>query len=238
MATRIDKNLPPQERYKEKLFVGSSHSWALELLSAMTPEQSLLDIGPGTGVMGRLLKQQGISKCDAVEIDPEAREFVRPHYREVTEDISELDAGQYDYVLMLDVLEHMADPERFLRDLDPIIKPGGEILISVPNIAHWSVRFSLLFGQFRYQERGILDRTHLRFFTRSSLKKMVLEQAGFRVIRQGATIEPLELILPGWLTENKPFQFLSRLRLKFAQLLPGLMAFQHLIYLKKQNLEG
>jgi len=235
MTDQKQKELPPQERYREKLFTGSSHSWALEKLKELSAQSLVLDIGPGTGVMGRLLREQGVTLCDAVEIDEQAREFVKPFYRTTVKSLSELELQQYDYVLLLDVLEHMPYPDQFLQELDPFLKPGGQILISVPNIAHWSIRFSLLFGRFNYKHRGILDKTHFRFFTRSSLKEMLCLRQDLSIKEQDATIEPLELILPIWLTKQYLFQLCSRIRLAMARFIPGLMAFQHLARVHKRK---
>jgi len=93
------------------------------------------------------------------------------------------------------VIEHLRDPEAALARLRPLLGPGGRLVVSTPNIANWAIRLSLLFGRFRYAERGILDRTHLRFFTRRSFGAL-LATAGLRVERLTATPVPLYQVVP------------------------------------------
>jgi SAM-dependent methyltransferase len=93
------------------------------------------------------------------------------------------------------VLEHLKDPQRALRDINQQLKPGGIVLVSVPNIAHLWVRLRLLRGKFDYMDRGILDRTHLRFFTRVSLEAL-LREAGLDLVKLTATPVPLPLVVP------------------------------------------
>ena len=76
-------------------------------------------------------------------------------------------------IVMLDVLEHLADPERVLREAAEVLEPRGRIVVSLPNVANLSVRIGLLFGRFRYGDRGILDRGHLRFYTRRTARELV-----------------------------------------------------------------
>ena len=91
-------------------------------------------------------------------------------------------AGEYDVIVFADVLEHLRDPERVLRSLAPFLARGGRVLASIPNVAHWSIRWRLLAGRWQYQDRGILDRTHLRFFTRETALAL-FASAGLAVTR-------------------------------------------------------
>jgi hypothetical protein len=102
--------------------------------------------------------------------------------------------------------------------------PGGAILVSVPNVAHWSVRLSLLFGRFEYARSGILDRTHLRFFTRRSFLR-TLELAGLEVEGEAFAVEPVEHLWPA-LDRNIVWRALRVVRRGFAWVWPGLFAFQ------------
>jgi SAM-dependent methyltransferase len=101
----------------------------------------------------------------------------------------------FDVIVAGDVLEHLPRPEELLGELRPLLAPGGTLLVSVPNVANVTVRAALLFGRFPYAERGILDRTHLRFYTRASARAL-LEGAGYRVVFAAATAMPFELALP------------------------------------------
>jgi 2-polyprenyl-3-methyl-5-hydroxy-6-metoxy-1,4-benzoquinol methylase len=93
------------------------------------------------------------------------------------------------------VLEHLANPEQLLARIHHWLHPEGILLASIPNIANVSIRAALLFGHFRYTERGILDRTHLSFYTRSSAERLITD-SGFRVTSVRPTAMPYELALP------------------------------------------
>lgn len=227
--------LTPQDRYQSKPFLGSSHSWAQARLKDLPPTAAVLDVGPGNGLMGKFLGDRGVKNLVAVEIDADAREHVRPIYREVVESLAQLHGQRFDMVLLLDVLEHMSDPEAFLRDLQSYLTPGGRILISVPNIAHWSVRIPLLFGSFNYTSRGILDRTHLQFFTRKRVYELLGKFPKLSMREINSSLEPLEFVLPRPLWNNILFKKLSKLRLLTARALPGFFAYQHLVMLELQE---
>jgi hypothetical protein len=94
-----------------------------------------------------------------------------------------------------DILEHLPRPERLLELVRPFIARDGVLMLSLPNVANVTVRFSLAAGRFRYADRGILDRTHLRFYTRASARDL-LTGAGFRIGWETATAMPVELALP------------------------------------------
>ncbi len=93
------------------------------------------------------------------------------------------------------MLEHLPQPEELLARIRTWLRPGGVLVVSLPNVANVTVRASLLFGHLPYAERGILDRTHLRFYTRSTAKSLI-EGAGFRVRSISATAMPYELAVP------------------------------------------
>ena len=219
--------LAVEQRYQSKLFPGSSHSWALQQVAGLPSSTRVLDIGPGNGVIGRALRDRSIEQVCAVEIDSAARQHLKPIYSriEASLDPYEREAAQFDLVLMLDVLEHMADPFEFLARVRRLMPIGARALISVPNIAHWSMRLGLLFGFFEYTNRGLLDRTHLQFFNRRRFEKLLASE-GFSPQLRSASIEPIELILPASLTQNSFFRLASQLRTAVARTLPGVMAYQ------------
>ena len=160
----------PQERYIFKPFYGSSHWWALNQIDKIPQSARVLDIGAGSGAIGKRLMEKGFQNLSAVEIDARARDYITPIYKAVHESLNPYKNEKFDLILLLDVLEHTATPEQFLNEILELLAPGGTILISVPNIAHWSIRFSLLFGIFNYTDRGLLDKTHLQFFARKRLR--------------------------------------------------------------------
>jgi len=128
------------------------------------------------------LAQAGASHCEqtiAVDLD-----------REIPEG-----EGPFDVIVYADVLEHLVDSLRVFVELDRGLVPGGFVIVSVPNIAHLWIRLLLLIGRFDYLDRGILDRSHLRFFTERSLRAM-LAAAGLTIARLTATPAPLYQLLP------------------------------------------
>jgi 2-polyprenyl-3-methyl-5-hydroxy-6-metoxy-1,4-benzoquinol methylase len=217
----------PQERYVFKPSFGSSHHWALSQLQGCLSGKRVLDIGAGGGNIGRMIHPQAPAELVAVEIDTRAHPLLSQIYTEVHTSIEPLSGRQFDCILLLDLLEHLADPFEFVQRLRPLLAPGACLVISVPNIAHWSVRFPLFFlGRFEYRSRGILDATHLFFFTAKRLRELCASIPGATIESSSVSIEPIELLLPKWACENALFSAASRIRKWVAQLLPGLMAYQ------------
>lgn len=147
---------------------------------------AVLDLGCGTGMLGRqLLKEQKAVKVVGVEIFPPAAEEARRIYAEVhCGDLEVMDLPYnecFDYVVCGDILEHLKDPWEALTRILGWLKPGGELIASIPNIRYWRIlRDLVFFGMWEYAEAGIMDRTHLRFFTlKSFLSSMTC--LGFRV---------------------------------------------------------
>jgi SAM-dependent methyltransferase len=99
-------------------------------------------------------------------------------------------------VLAADVLEHVREPEQLLAQIRDVLVPGGTLLVSVPNFGHWYARGRTALGLFDYDQRGVLDRGHVRFFTRRSLRRR-LRAAGFVVAREEATGLPLDVLASG-----------------------------------------
>lgn len=99
----------------------------------------------------------------------------------------------YDVALLMDVLEHLVEPAAILRSCAQLVKTDGRLFVSLPNVAHWSVRKSLIAGRWEYSDTGILDRTHLRFFTFATAQRLA-EQAGLRVVWRSASLDRPPLI--------------------------------------------
>jgi SAM-dependent methyltransferase len=234
LASRnITAEASAHERYLFKPFYGSSHLWALSILRDISVTSRVLDIGAGSGAIGRTLKESGVTELYAIEIDEKAAEHIGPIYKRVEDSIDAYEGQKFDVILLLDVLEHLTIPADFLRRVAELLSDGGIVLISVPNIAHWSVRIPLLFGIFNYQERGILDKTHYHFFTLRHLREMVTSVQGVKIECQSASIEPIEFLLPERVWRTKAFRFFSRARLAIAETFPGLFAYQLLLKLRK-----
>jgi SAM-dependent methyltransferase len=145
-----------------------------------------------------MLLDADVGYVDGVEPEPDmAAVAMDVGYRHVwVSDVADLpdDLGQrYDAVVFYDVLEHLEDPWRILRKAHGWLKPGAQIALSVPNVCFWSVRRDVVLGRFDYQRFGILDRTHLRFFTQATLDDAV-RQAGFAPVMVRVTGAPLPVL--------------------------------------------
>lgn len=155
---------------------------------------TLLDVGCGGGATGELVKQKFPgTRVVGIEINPTAAEHARRHLDHVIcagiDDVDlprELPGETISTVLLLDVLEHLYDPWRALQRIRGWVASGTRVIASVPNIRNLATLSAIAGGRFDYEPNGVLDITHVRFFTRSTLRDL-FEQTGFDVSR----IEPL-----------------------------------------------
>jgi 2-polyprenyl-3-methyl-5-hydroxy-6-metoxy-1,4-benzoquinol methylase len=204
----------------------SSHSVILARLGDGRGRRAL-DVGAADGFLSERLTAQGWS-VTALERDPELAARARGRCKEVV--VADLESappllhGPFDAIVFGDVLEHLSEPRATLVALGGTLAPGGTVVVSVPNVAHLWVRLSLLVGRFDYADRGILDRTHLRFFTRRTLVAF-LREAGLRVLELAVTPVPLPLVVPsrwhgGWL------RGVHSLSARAARAWPGGLAYQ------------
>src|SRR5271166_3248770 len=147
----------------------------------------VLELGCSTGFISRLLKQNGCYVV-GVECDPAAAsraaticdQVVLADLNHVAWTRIEQIQERFDVVLMGDVLEHLVHPGEVLRSVRPLLLPGGAVIISLPNIVHWSQRLQTSLGRFDYQSVGLLDHTHLRFFTQRSARALIV-RSGYRI---------------------------------------------------------
>ncbi len=185
-------------RYEFKPFKYSSHYWILNALRDETEPVKILDAGTASGYLGKVWRKSG-HYVAGIEFDAATAEEAREYYDAF--EVADIESypfperREFDYIVFADVLEHLRDPAAVLRRCIPALKDSGKIIISVPNIANWIIRLSLLFGKFDYMDRGILDRTHLRFFTLRSLKQLMSE-VSCEVIDAIPTPLPVQLVLP------------------------------------------
>ena len=171
-------------------------SQAIEL-DLVGQDKVVLDVGCSTGYLARALNARGCT-VSGVELEPEAAELARDSLHELL--VADLDvvylaqelAGRrYDSIVFGDILEHVRDADRVLKAAVTLLADDGSVVISVPNVTHGSLRLALLQGRWDYVDSGLLDRTHLRFFTRESVLAMVRD-AGLVVTDLRATVlDPL-----------------------------------------------
>lgn len=228
------------------------------LCSLFGRPRTVLDVGCGIGLNGAAAKRTG-ARVTGIEIVPASIERAKKVLDEVVvADIerdasvrSALGARRFDLMLLADVLEHTTDPRAVLQRLVPHLEEDGHVLISLPNVAAWPVRLGLLAGNFEYTPSGVLDDTHLRFFTRESAIAMI-ESAGLEVLRVeqnpmlvrgaksliekalllgGDAVDPTTL---GASLPYKAYQALVRPAEDLvANRLPGLFAFQNVILARR-----
>lgn len=196
-APPLETGGAPAEKYVWKDIPGSSHDLLTRRIRALPPGLRLLDLGAAGGHLGRTVRGH-CAFLAGVEPDPTLPPSARAGYDE-WRSIDALHAGDwdrpFDVVVCADVLEHLASPAALLERIHGWLHPDGVLLVSLPNVANVSIRVALLFGRFRYTERGILDRSHLSFYTRSSAREL-LEDSGYRVKSVEPTAMPYELALP------------------------------------------
>jgi 2-polyprenyl-3-methyl-5-hydroxy-6-metoxy-1,4-benzoquinol methylase len=215
--------------YRLKQFKYNSHYWILKFIEEARRPLRILDVGTAEGYLGAILRARGHSVV-GVEEDAAAAERARSRYDAFhLANIEEFDftyKQEFDCILFADVLEHLKDPTLVLRRSLPALKKSGELIVSLPNIANIIIRLSLLAGKFDYCERGILDRTHLRFFTLASAKAM-MDEASCRILEVAPTPLPVQLVLP--VTEKKVFAPLHEAHYLLARIWRTLFAYQFVI---------
>jgi O-antigen biosynthesis protein len=187
---------------------GSTHNLVLGLVE---PGSRVLEFGPSTGYMTQALRERLNASVVGVELNAEAAQLAAVHSERVligdAEEIdleAELGGERFDAVLFADVLEHLREPARLLQRVRQFVGEGGVVIASIPNIAHASVRLALLGGSFRYREQGLLDETHLRFFTREGIQDL-FEGSGYLItqwLRRRIEVEESEIPVPQTVPEE------------------------------------
>jgi len=213
----------------------SSHDHVRNMVGS---NREVLDIGCGEGDFAAELKRNG-NRVTGVDLLPQpanAAAFEQYFSADLDDGISAVVNGlgdkRFDRVLLLDILEHLRSPDRILIQCHTLLDTNGQLIVSLPNIANITIRLMLLFGRFDYTERGILDRTHLRFFTRKTARKFLREN-GYEIVQERSTVMPVELVL-GLSPGSLPMKVISRLLAGITRLMPGLLGYQ--IVLVARNL--
>jgi glycosyltransferase involved in cell wall biosynthesis len=217
----------PLSHYSPKFDFPSPHSFVLR---AIPQRAKVLDLGCAGGYIGSALRERNSCSVTGVDAFPLGSEDLDRFYvRDLNDGLEGIPVEEHDYVLLLDVIEHLASPEKFLEQLREklSLNPASELILSTANIGFIIIRLMLLLGQFNYGKRGILDVTHTRLFTFSSLAR-TLRQAGFDIHEVQAVPAPFPLALgPNLLSAAllKSNALLNRLA-------PGLFAYQMIVRVK------
>lgn len=210
----------PYEKFNNNPF--GSHIKGVQLVGK---SKKVLEVGCATGYISKRLVE---NDCEVygIELDPEAAKIAKKYCKKVfVGDAETLKLDEkFDVILILDVLEHLKNPGRLLLKLKEYLNQDGYFVLSIPNIANWKIRLKLLIGKFDYEDDGILDKNHLRFFTLKSAKRMV-ENAGLEIFK-------LDIVPSAPL----PFEMnpsLHKLKYEICKLLNSLFSFQFLISAKE-----
>jgi len=216
-SRRYALSIGKQDRYnRNKIFVAECRKY-----------RTVLETGCSTGFLSRQIAEAGV-RVTGIEVDLDAAEQARAACaRVLTVSLNDSNwkasvGERFDLITFGDVLEHLNHPQTVLEDAKGLLNPGGRVLLCLPNIAHWSVRAKLMVGKFNYQSTGVLDVTHLRFFTLASARSMI-QQAGYREL---------------WFRPIFGGRFTNSLRSLWnvlAHVIPGAFAYQMMFLVEPQN---
>jgi glycosyltransferase involved in cell wall biosynthesis len=219
--------VPTPEEYAFKEHDGSSHAVILEVLSGLPPSR-VLDLGCSSGLLAEQMRASGhhvvgVDRAEATDVRKRTDAFfVVDLNRGIPDEVG----AAYDLVIAGDVIEHLSRPADMLRQISQVLRPGGQVVLSVPNFAHWYPRIRVALGLFGYDRRGILDDTHLRFFTRSSLRRLV-RGAGFDILEETATGLPLGVVT----SDGRAASLVRRVDEKLVRARPTLFGYQYVVRL-------
>jgi methionine biosynthesis protein MetW len=188
------------KRYKDPS-LPATYGALSKVIAKIPPEAEVLDVGCSEGYLARMLPRNRVWGLD---YNPDA--VARAKQYCVDASVVDLNSGvlgvpfgrKFDVIVFADVLEHLLSPDAVLAHAAQLLKPGGRVVVSLPNVALWRVRMNLLFGAFEYTDYGVLDRTHLHFYTFRSATEFV-RTAGYDIERvEGAAnlLGPVVHFLP------------------------------------------
>jgi 2-polyprenyl-3-methyl-5-hydroxy-6-metoxy-1,4-benzoquinol methylase len=223
------------EKYKFKESPYSSHSY---ILDRVKPGTAVLDVGCGRGLLARALVRRG---ARVAGVDHLPQEIIQPevseYHRLDLEQHEKLQLGrQFDCIILADVIEHLRNEEEILEHLRQFLKTDGTLIISTGNVAIWFYRLSLLIGRFNYGPRGILDRTHVKLYTRSTFRQL-LEKCGYKVLRFHYTNLPFELVFEST-AKSRVLRAVDHLYHLLTRIWPTLFAYQFVAEVEVRSLEA
>lgn len=222
--TRKERYIPfLDQEYEFKDFGLSSHRQIIEMVDE---KSEVLDLGCGKAMLAEGLKQKGcrVAGADLLPPDKVSPALDRYVQADLGEDLCLPFEREFDYVILGDVIEHMANPEKLVMEVRKYLKEDGKLILSVPNVALWVYRLSLLAGRFEYTGRGVMDRSHLKFFTQVTARYL-LWSSGFKIIEERQTPIPLQMIITFGPARGLS-DFLTRAYHVLARLWPRMFAYQ------------
>ncbi len=244
---------PPQDEHRPYFEIINLEIPAI--IAELPRNLRVLDVGCGSGMHGAELRRRYGHRVTGVDLSPSAIGTARTrleaaYIADITRpaDYPFDTRDGFDLIVFSDILEHVNDPDAVLSAHLKLLKPGGRVLVSLPNVAIWNVRLELLFGRFEYQDTGTLDRTHVRFFNGKNFRRL-LHSAGLREEKSRITPGVLRPLVPlikliyasrpskpsassnsATLMDSAPYRLYCRVFYPIERLLcslwPGLLAFQ------------
>jgi 2-polyprenyl-3-methyl-5-hydroxy-6-metoxy-1,4-benzoquinol methylase len=214
----------------DKVYINKGNQGLLQLIPSGS--RTVLDVGCGAGDNAQILQGLGC-EVDGITVSSEEAKIARNFCRDLL--IHDLEKGlpllrrEYDIVICSHVLEHICSPSRLLRDIRSVLRPGGYLLVALPNMLFYKNRIDLLFGNIKYAETGLMDATHYRWYTFCSAQEL-LKSYGYTIDRakgDGSVPIPLRSALPGCITRA--------LDEAGTRLVPGLFAYQMLFCARPSN---
>ena len=195
----------------------------------------VLDVGCSKGFIAKSLKGNNF-EFYGIEYNKEDAKEAKKYYKEIK--IADLDKQKPDYsnnsfdiVIMADIIEHLKDSSGTVKYFAKFLKKDGLMVISTANVANIYVRLKLLMGNFDYEERGIMDKTHLRFFTLKTFKKLAKE-ANLNIIKEDFTPIPLPMVHKSF-REGRMLNPIHKLNYAAIKIMPRLLSFQLILYCRK-----
>jgi methionine biosynthesis protein MetW len=203
------------------------------LLANWVPKGArVLDIGAGTGTLAVKLRDE--RDATVVCVEPDVDRAVLARERGLIVHTTDLDTfaesrpESFDVAILADVIEHLSYPATVLSTAHRLLKPSGHLLVSVPNAAHWTIRWSLLRGRFDYETTGLMDATHLRWFTLASLRRL-LEGCGFAVESSVGTLGDWHSAYTKFPWRVLPRRYRTSVLRRLVRRLPTVFGIQHIL---------
>jgi SAM-dependent methyltransferase len=218
-------------QYSEKVYKNSGNHDVLRLIDASVKD--VLDVGCGAGDNARILKESG-KRVTGLTISEKEAEVAKNFCNEViiadVEDPAFQPTGSYDVILMSHICEHLRNPEEVIEKFARALKEGGRVIIAVPNMAYYKLRFRMLSGNWELEETGPFDRTHLHFYSYDSADQLYARSNLVLKEKIGGTLAaplwPLRKLVPG--VARKIDSFLGNK-------MPNLFSIQVILVYQKQN---
>ncbi|MFH1408613.1 MAG: class I SAM-dependent methyltransferase [Nanoarchaeota archaeon] len=215
----------------------SSHSRILMFTKRERPS-IILDVGCADGFLAKLMVQQGHT-VHGIEGNAEDAARANTICKSVTignlDDVPSMDfpfeKGEIDIIIFGSILEHTHDPLKTVKDLLPYLKKGGKVIAAISNITHLYVRLNLLIGRFPYAQKGLLDRTHVHFFTPSSARRL-LRDAGLSIQQRAVCPTPLPLVFPST-AKGRPLHVIHLMSYALTKMWPSLLGYVFVYQAKK-----